>query len=165
MKLNVMIVVGLIMALASLAGSEDINFEPFKSDNQIADYNLVNEQLGLISGEPNGFGLDNKTSAVINTNDNSLLNKEVNNNLGDIINSGTNGFDTNLPSNKDFQMEISNSFGQVIPGSISDSTPALNSITESINDIKDKFMLLIDRNKYENDPLNSNISGDISPFI
>ncbi len=119
MKRFVMVVVGLILTLASLAGSDDINFQPFKSDKQIAIDNQIEGQLGQISGGPNGFGQDNESGAMININNYNFLNEKVNQNLEDIINSIPNRFDANITSNKDFQMEISKSFDQVIPGSIS----------------------------------------------
>jgi hypothetical protein len=114
MKRFVMVVVGLILTLTSLAGSEDINFQPFKSDKQIA-VDQIEEQLGQISGGPNGFGSDNESGAMFNTSNYNFLNEKVNKNLEDIINSIPNRFDVNITSDKDFQMEISKSFDQVIP--------------------------------------------------
>ena len=114
MKRFVMVVLGLILTFTSLAGSEDINFQPFKSDKQIAVDNQIEGQLGQISGGPNGFVSDNESGAMINTNNYTLLSKKINQNLEDIINSIPNRFDVNFTYNKDFQMEINKSFDQVI---------------------------------------------------
>ena len=93
MKLYVIVVVGLILALAPLACSDDSNTS--------------------VSNTPTVTPVVSDTHTIAPSISN-FPSKEVNQNLGNIINLVQEMFDSNPTSNEDSQMEISKSFDQLI---------------------------------------------------